>query len=265
MRIVAVMACRNEADFLPTCLHHLVQNGIDFAIVDNDSTDGSLDIAHSADFRSHLVGLKRIPYNGVFELEPLLTAKMELAESVDSDWAMNICPDEILHPNRAGLSLTTEVEFFDKSGFNVVNFDEFVFLPVVEPWTSGLRDWPASRHYYFFEPKRFRQMRLWKKGLGFSMIRHGGHRLDGDNLRFAPESLVLRHYIFRDQAHAYEKFTTRHFSAQELARGWHRNRHGIPKENYAFPAPDTLKILESPESFAFNRSAPQKKHYWDFK
>jgi glycosyltransferase involved in cell wall biosynthesis len=262
MRIVAVMACRNEAAVLPTCLHHLVKNGIDFAIVDNNSTDDSLDIAHSAEFRNHLVDLKRVPYEGIFQLEPLLEAKMALAESISADWAMNICPDEILHPNREGTTLVEEVEYFDKSGFNVVNFDEFVFLHMSEPWVEGLRDWPISQHYYFFEPIRFRQMRLWKKGQGFSMVRHGGHRLDGDNLRFAPESLVLRHYIFRNQAHAYEKFTNRNFSEKELAHGWHRNRHGIPKENYKFPNPDALEVLVRADSFALSRAHPWRKHYW---
>ena len=263
MRIVAVMACRNEAAFLPTCLHHLIQQGIDFAIVDNDSTDGSLDIAHSAGFRDHLVGVKRVPYDGLFELEPLLRAKMALAESVVSHWAMNICPDEILHPNRAGTTLTAEVERLDQAGFNAVNFNEFVFLPVAEPWVDGLRGWPAPRSYYFFEPRPLRQMRLWKKELGFSMVRHGGHLLDGEGLRPAPDSLVLRHYIFRDQEHAYEKYPHRPFAARELARGWHSNRHGIPVTNYRFPAPETLEWLETPESCTFNRSAPRLKHYWE--
>lgn len=43
MRIVAVMACRNEAAYLPTCLHHLVAQGVDFAVVDSDSTDESVE------------------------------------------------------------------------------------------------------------------------------------------------------------------------------------------------------------------------------
>jgi hypothetical protein len=207
--------------------------------------------------------LTRIPYNGCFELEPLLRAKMALVESVVSDWAMNICPDEILHANRAGTSLAAEVARLEEEGFNAVNFDEFVFLPVAEPWVDGLRDWPAPRSYYFFAPSPLRQMRLWKKELGFSMVRHAGHRLEGDHLRPAPDSLVLRHYIFRNQEHAYEKYATRPFSPQELARGWHRNRYGIPATSYRFPAPETLEWLESPQSCTFNRSAPRLKHYWD--
>lgn len=90
MKIVAVMACRNEEAYLATCLYHLVTQGVHFAVVDNDSTDASMDIIQSAEFRSHLVGLKRVPFTGAFELEPLLKAKMSLADEAKADWAINI-------------------------------------------------------------------------------------------------------------------------------------------------------------------------------
>lgn len=262
MRIVAVMACRNEAAYLPTCLHHLVSNGIEFAIVDNDSTDDSLSIARSAEFKPYLVDIRRVPFSGEFALEPLLGAKLALAESVRTDWVMNICPDEILHPNRTGTTLAQEVALFDQAGFNVVNFDEFVFLPVDRPWLAGHRGWPEMRHYYFFEPGRFRQMRLWKAGQGFSNVNHGGHRLDGAK-RFAPESLALRHYIFRNQAHAQEKFPRRRFAPEELARGWHRNRNGFAPERFHFPSPETLETLDQPSSLALSRAKPWRRHYWE--
>lgn len=263
MKIVAVMACRNEAEFLPTCLRHLIANGVDFAIVDNGSSDESMDIVHSTEFRNHLVAIKKVPYEGVFRLKPLLEAKVALAENTDADWVMNICPDEILHPNRKNSTLLEEVEFFDKAGFNVINFDEFVFLPVTQPLEVGLHGWPMEKRHYFFEPSRIRQMRLWKNHQGFSMIRHGGHRLDGEKLRLSPESFVLRHYIFLSQEHAYHKYPNRKFSEQELARGWHRNRHGIKQSKYKFPDSNTLETLSKAESFAFNRSYPRLKHYWE--
>lgn len=263
MKIVAVMACRNEEAYLATCLYHLVTQGVHFAVVDNDSTGASMDIIQSAEFRSHLVGLKRVPFTGAFELEPLLKAKMSLADEAKADWAINICPDEILHPNREGKTLLEEIQLFDKRGFNAVNFDEFVFLPVDEEWEKGLRGWPRMRHYYFPEAHRFWHMRAWKKSLGFSMAAHGGHMLAGPNeLRFAPESLVLRHYMFRSQQHAYEKLPSRVFSSKELERGWHRSRHGYHRRNYTFPPIDELETLERPDSFALSRARPWPLNYY---
>jgi glycosyltransferase involved in cell wall biosynthesis len=263
MKIVAVMACRNEAAYLATCLHHLMVQGIHFAVVDNGSTDDSLDIIRSPEFSNHLVGLRHVPFDGSFELEPLLKAKMGLADEIEADWAMNICPDEILHPNREGSTLLDEIQLFDQRGFNAVNFDEFVFLPVAGKWEEGLRGWPRLRHYYFFEAHRFWHMRAWKKGMGFSMSSHGGHILTGPNeLRFAPESLVLRHYIFRDQEHAYEKLPNRRFAARELERGWHRSRNGFSPEKFTFPSADKLEVLDGPDSFSLSRARPWLKHYW---
>lgn len=262
LNVVAVLACRNEADYLPTCLHHLIANGLKFAVVDHGSTDGSLDIVHSDAFRPHLAGLERIPFDGTFTLRTMLDAKMRLGEASGADWLMNVCPDEILHSNRPGRTLVDEVSDFDDRGFNAANFDEFVFLPVEGPLEDGLRGWPSCRHYYFFEPRRFRQYRLWKTGLGFSMANRAGSRLGGRKLRLAPESLVLRHYIFRSQAHAREKLVARRFAAEELERGWHGDRNGFGAEAFTFPPASALKMLSSPDSFVFERTDPWKDHYW---
>ncbi len=264
MRTVAVLACRNEAAYLPTCLHHLASNGIEFAIVDNGSTDQSVEIARSAEFKPFLVDIVSVPFTGVFELETMLRAKKSLADSVQSDWVMNLCPDEVPHANRQDVPLSEEIARFDRAGFNVVNFDEFVFLPVTGDWKEGRRGWQDLRHYYFFEPTPVRQMRLWKSGCGFSNVAHGGHRLDGVT-RIAPESLALRHYIFRDQDHAFAKFPNRRFAERELARGWHLNRLGYPRENYRLPAVERLEVLAHPSSCSLSRARPWKKHYWDFR
>ena len=152
--------------------------------------------------------------------------------------------------------------YFDDRGFDAATFDEFVFLPVEGPLEDGLRGWPSCRHYYFFEPRRFRQYRLWKTGLGFSMANRAGSRLGGRKLRLAPESLVLRHYIFRSQAHAREKLVARRFAAEELERGWHGDRNGFGAEAFTFPPASALKMLSSPDSFVFERTDPWKDHYW---
>lgn len=46
-RIVALLAIRNEALYLEKCLDHLYQQGIEVCIIDNGSTDNSLEIAKS--------------------------------------------------------------------------------------------------------------------------------------------------------------------------------------------------------------------------
>ena len=66
MRVVAVLAVRNERPYLSNCLSHLVENGIDFAIVDNDSVDGCAELIHDRRFAPHLAGYRRVPFTGAF-------------------------------------------------------------------------------------------------------------------------------------------------------------------------------------------------------
>jgi hypothetical protein len=96
------------------------------------------------------------------------------------------------------------------------------------------------------------------------MVHAGGHTLSGDELRLSPEQLALRHYIFRDQEHAYTKYTQRLFAAADLASGWHGNRIGQSVQSFRFPPADHLSWLASADSRDFDRSCPHKLHYWQW-
>ena len=53
------------------------------------------------------------------------------------------------------------------------------------------------------------------------------------------------------------------FFKEELEKGWHRNRHGIPFYRFRFPRENVLEKLTSPCSFEFNRMDPWRQHYWE--
>jgi hypothetical protein len=108
------------------------------------------------------------------------------------------------------------------SGADVLNFDEFVMLPLRENYVRDVSGPQPIHDYYFFEPTPKRLMRVWRPGRDFSKAETGGHQIKGATV--ASESLVLRHYLFRNQQHAYEKYSTRIFDSSELAGGWHGDR-----------------------------------------
>ena len=58
MKIVAIIATRNEEAHIANSLRHLIANGIYFAILDCASTDSTVTIVTGAEFCSHLVGLE---------------------------------------------------------------------------------------------------------------------------------------------------------------------------------------------------------------
>jgi len=152
----------------------------------------------------------------------------------------------------------------DRAGDNVINFDEFVFLPTDVAFDGDARDFQPVLSYYFFEPEPHRLMRAWKRSTGFSGQHSGGHRLSGEGIRIAPQNFVLRHYIFRDQQHAFDKYTSRVFAEDELARGWHFNRVNQPPELFRFPPAHELERLIYPASAYFSRGRPRRKHYWQW-
>jgi len=65
--VVALLTIRNEALYLEKCLEHLYQQGINTCVIDNNSTDNSLDIAKSFINRG-VVQIETLPFEGYFDL-----------------------------------------------------------------------------------------------------------------------------------------------------------------------------------------------------
>jgi len=262
MTVTAVLAIRNEAAYLANSLRHLVRNGIDFVILDNGSADGSRDIYRRPEFAANLVDVRDLPFAGVFSLAELLRQKMAIVDGLQTDWVIHLDADEVMHSYRLGESLSDALARLDAEGWNVVNFDEFVFLPVDAEYVPDGPEHQPMSFYYFFEPRSPRLMRAWRRTSGFSMVASGGHAVDGPGIRLAPEHLVLRHYLARSQEHAFEKYTTRRFADAEIAIGWHHARIGQPREAFQLPPAWALKRLRGPADREFDRSDPWPAHYW---
>ena len=91
--------------------------------------------------------------------------------------------DEIMHSTRSGESLADAIDRVGKSGADVLNFDEFVMLPLRENYVRDLRGPQPIRDYYFFEPTPKRLMRVWRPARGFSMAESGGASNKGRHSR----------------------------------------------------------------------------------
>ena len=263
MRVVAVLAVHDERPYLANCLSYLVESGIDFAVVDNGSIDGSAELVHGPHFRPHLAGYRYVPFTGVFKWQDILVAQEQLLKTIKADWNVLLAPDEIVHSYVPNETLAAAIARLDRQDCTVIDFDEFVFLPVdgdYVPDSSGIQ---PLRHYYFFEPDGRRQMRAWKTTAKVSNIQSGGHAVTGANVRLAPESFAMRHYMFRSQAHAFDKYVNRAFADDEVRRGWHRNRVGKVAAQFTFPPAETLCCLAASDDRNLKRDQPRKSHYWE--
>jgi glycosyltransferase involved in cell wall biosynthesis len=262
VKVTAVLAVRNEAPYLRNCLRHLCANGVAFAIIDHQSTDNSAEIYGSSEFDAFRAGVWTMPFTGAFSLRAQLHRKMEVIDELETDWVIHLDADEMIHSYRDGERLVQAVERLAAQGFNVINCDEFVFLPVDNDYLDEADGFPPLHYYYFFEPAPHRLMRAWRKRDGFSPLDGGGHRLTGGGLELAPEHLALRHYMVLSQDHAFRKYADRHFSQNEVADGWHAQRVNQPVDAFRFPRSDQLEYLQDVTSRALDRRRPWAAHYW---
>lgn len=267
MRIVAIIAVRNEALYLERCIRHLVSEGIEICLIDNGSTDGTRDIAESHR-NAGVIRIDDLPYNGSFELETQCRLKEKLAQEISSDWFLHQDADEIRQSDNWNTErLRDTVSIVDQQGFNAVNFDEFVFLPTSpEENFEGLDYVDLMRKYYYYHPAANRRVNMWKKlkDRPIDLTSSGGHAVYFEGRGIANRSFVLRHYIALSEAHAYRKYgVDRSYSAKEIAnRKWHVERNTWKSRRFRFPNPGELKVLVPGRPF--DTSTPMKRHiFWN--
>ncbi|MEA2951305.1 MAG: hypothetical protein QOJ96_825 [Alphaproteobacteria bacterium] len=265
IRVIAALVVRNERPYMGNCLRHLIENGIDYVIVDNGSTDETTELLQQPYFAKHLIDYRTHPYQGYMDWEGLMLARQAAADAIDTDWILYVSADEIMHSYNADETLSAAIERADADGFDVIDFNEFVFLPIEMDYMPDREGSQLLRHYYFFEDHRPRLMRARKKRLQVSHLEHGGHVLSGAPIRLSPETFALRHYMFRNQTHAFEKYARRVYAAEEVARGWHWHGLQHPVANFTFPPADQLESLASPGDRNLSLAHGHKTPYWMWK
>ena len=260
MNITAILCVRNELPYLRHVLPYLASEDIEVVLIDNGSTDGTLDAVHGGAF-PNVVRLDGFPYDGTFDLSRQLELKWALAQSLTADWVIHQDADEILHGPDGWGGLRHHIKQADDQGFNVLNFNELVMLPDDPSRDDILRN---STNYYFFEPKPMRLMRAWKRAANLTGGKSGGHRLQGD-VNVYPERMLMKHFIVRSQEHAYEKYLHRTFSSTDLEKGWHKNRLSFSAENLKIPTVgEHLHSLVSPMDAPGRLPRPSRTHFWEW-
>lgn len=259
MKLTAIIAARNEGLYMRRCCEHLASQGVDFAIIDNESTDDTRAIAES--FRGRgLVRLVNHPYPGFYDWTGLLEHKERLSQELDGEWFMHLDADEIPEAPQRAQSLVEGVAVADAAGYNAVNFDEFVFVPATaEERHEGTDYVQGMRRYYFFEPAGNRLIRAWKRTPNIDLAGSAGHTVTFTGRNTYPSQFALRHYIALSMHHLLRKYLgERVYAAAEVAKGWHKWRSQLAAE--LVRVPPTAELFEIGEDADWNRSRPQARH-----
>src|SRR5688572_9306993 len=102
LKIVAIIAIRNEEAVLANCLRHLNSQGIGYVIIDNGSSDRSPEILQWAEFSAQLLLYEHLPYRDVYDLDELLAAKHKIIPRLTADWIIHHDADEMMHSYKKG-------------------------------------------------------------------------------------------------------------------------------------------------------------------
>jgi glycosyltransferase involved in cell wall biosynthesis len=257
VRIVALIAAFNEERFIGNALRHLVEQGCEVYVIDNQSTDATREIVES--FRGRGVcGVEVLPRRGTFDWAAIVRRKEQLHLELAGDWYIHHDADTIVQAPKPHRTLAEGLAAVDRAGDNAVNFDEFLFMPTGpdddhddERYVERMR-----QYVYLAQEPRFR-INAWKNFGQRIRLEDGGHRVAFAGSRLHPEPFILRHYIALSPAHAARKYGQRVFRHYEVLRGWHGKRSTLRADNLAYPDPATLRTVTDDNTW--DRSAPVRE------
>jgi hypothetical protein len=278
MKIVAILASYNEQKFIRACLEHYLQQGIEVYLLDNDSTDKTLDIAREYLDRN-LIGIERIPRHGMYQWRKILMRKEELADEIEADWLMHADPDEIRIAPTSAYTLAETIAEVDQQGYNAINFMEYTFLPVREsPDHDNAEFQKTMRWYYPFAQRYPHRLNAWKKQsrrwpgtkafLSELMRNHrtapsvnlrdsGGHAVQFPGIHPYPVDFKLKHYIVLSLEHAIQKYVKKSFDPKEI-EGSHGWRATAKEHDFLLPSQSQMRLYTSDDELDATR--PLKEH-----
>jgi hypothetical protein len=249
-RVVALISAFNEGDIISFVIQHLVENGVEVYLLDNHSTDDTVEQA-SRWLTKGLLQIETFPSlaepsaSTVFDWGAILRRKEALAAELDADWFIHHDADEIREPPWPGMSLGEAIRWVDRLNYNTIDFRVINFSPV----QAGFRKGTDPRSYFTeWEDPAFPdtfQLKCWKATPApVSLASSGGHLVSLPGQRVFPIKFLLRHYPIRSQDHGRRKvFEERksRFLDSERAIGWQTQYDSIEDEGHSF-LPDPKRV-----------------------
>jgi glycosyltransferase involved in cell wall biosynthesis len=227
-RVLAIISAFNEGDIISLVLQHLIENGIDVYLIDNQSTDDTVEEARRW-LGKGLLHVETFPADAedatAFDWGAILRRKEELARELAADWFIHHDADEIREAPWPGVSLKEAIRWVDVLGYNCVDFRVLNFPPIDDGFRQGMD--PKSYFRYWQDPGEFDevQIKAWKSGPApIALAPWGGHQVQFRDRKIFPIQFLLRHYPIRSQGHGERKvFAERktRFLERERVKGWH--------------------------------------------
>lgn len=227
--VLAVMPAYNEADIIMQTLDHLLSQGIRVHLVDNWSTDATVERAELLAASGPLV-IERFPQTGPQDhahWRELLAHIEHISSASGADWAIHHDADEVRLSPWPQLPLRDGLYRASWEGFNAVDFTVLNFRPVDERWEEGHGGLSEVFGHFEFgtRPGHTLQIKAWRPPQKpVNLVDSGGHSVSFEGRRVYPFNFVTKHYPVRSSFHGRRKVGPERlsrWSAQERASGWH--------------------------------------------
>lgn len=231
-KIIAIISAYNEADIINHVIGDLIKNGIDVYLLDNSSTDDTVEQAKKW-LNKGLLHIESFPQDCGYPTRnekeyvwrDILKRKEELAYILDADWFIHADADEFRASVFSNTTLAEGIKKVDELGYNAINFELFNFRPT----ENNFVPYEDVRNYLTkYEPGSWfdsNQIKAWKKPKQkVDLVTNGGHIVVFEGLNVFPINFILMHYPIRSEIHGRRKILTERlnrYSREELKMGWH--------------------------------------------
>jgi hypothetical protein len=231
-RVLAVVTAYNERDVIVQNVGRLLDGGIEVHVLDNWSTDGTLDLLEAV--FGERVCCERFPAAGpspTYDWAAILDRVEAITREHPADWAIHQDADEIRESPWPGVGLRDALYQVLCAGFNCVDHTVLNFRPIDDSFEDGA-DLEASFPWCEFPAHQsdFMQLKAWSApGEAVGLALDGGHQVRFPARRIFPYKFLLRHYPIRSQRHGERKVLRERqsrWNPQERARGWHVHYDG---------------------------------------
>ncbi|UHD14500.1 glycosyltransferase [Thiocapsa bogorovii] len=122
---LAILATYNERRFVRACIENLTRQGFETYLLDNESTDGTVEIARQYVGRG-LIAIESLPRDGFYRWERILQRKVEIAQTSGHDWFMHVDADEIRLPPPPFQTIQEVLGDVDVQGYHASHYTHLI-------------------------------------------------------------------------------------------------------------------------------------------
>ena len=205
-----ILFCYNEEHILAESVRHYLNQGIDLVLIDNDSSDSSVEIARSfqtdaSSYRGRLIDIQRIETDGYEWRKILQFACQYMHENLsDYEWILTIDADSFYYSPAREMPLLTFMDHMKGYGYNVIDGIWYDFRPTEQDDPSKSSHAERMR-FCKVEPWRVPQQKIFTYDPSIDFYTSWGHCCYRQKQRVAVIKFHYHHYPWVSLEHGRKK------------------------------------------------------------